>query len=54
MKETNRDRNAVGGGGGRGSNFPGIKRYEGVRFNVISVTRGGEWVGANFPEKNVT
>ena len=25
------------------------KRYEGVRFNVISVTRG--WVGVPFPEK---
>ena len=25
------------------------KRYEGVRFNVISVTRG--WVGVQFPEK---
>ena len=28
------------------------KRYEDVRINVISVTRG--WVGVNFPEKNVT
>ena len=27
-------------------------RYEGVRFNVISVRRG--WVGVQFPEKNVT
>ena len=25
------------------------KRYEGVMFNVISVTRG--WVGIQFPEK---
>ena len=25
------------------------KRYEGVRLNVISVTRG--WVGVQFPEK---
>ena len=25
------------------------KRYEGIRFNVISVTRG--WVGVQFPEK---
>ena len=25
------------------------KRYEGVRFNVISVTRG--WVGVQFPGK---
>ena len=24
-------------------------RYEGVRFNIISVTRG--WVGVRFPEK---
>ena len=34
-------RNADGGGGG--SDFPEKKRYEGVRFNVICVTRG--WVG---------
>ena len=27
----------------------GKKRYEGVRFNVISITRG--WVGVQFPEK---
>ena len=25
------------------------KRYEGVRFNVISITRG--WVGVKFPRK---
>ena len=25
------------------------KRYEGIRFNVISVTKG--WVGVQFPEK---
>ena len=30
--------------------FSGKKRYEGVRFNVISVTRG--WVGVQFPDKN--
>ena len=30
--------NAKGGGGVK---FSGKKRYEGVRFNVISVTRGG-------------
>ena len=35
-----------------GVNFSGKKRYEGVTFNVISVTRG--WVGVNFPEKSVT
>ena len=29
--------------------FSGKKRYEGVRFDVISVTRG--WVGVQFPEK---
>ena len=31
------------------SAFPGVKNvtYEGVRFNVISVTRG--WVGVKFP-----
>ena len=38
-------------GGGRGVTFSGKKRYEGVRFNVISVTRG--WVGVQFPEKSV-
>ena len=40
--------NTDGGGGGGVSNFPG-KRYEGVRFNVISVTRG--WVGVQIPGK---
>ena len=39
-------RNAVGGGGVR---FPRKNHYEGVRFNVISVTRG--WVGVKSPEK---
>ena len=39
-------RNADGGGGLR---FSGKKRYEGVRFNVISVTRG--WVGVQFPRE---
>ena len=34
---------------GGGVNFSGKNRYEGVRFNVISVTRG--WVGVQFPEK---
>ena len=33
-----------------GVSFPGKKRYEGVRFNVISVTRGG-WV--KFPGKKL-
>ena len=43
-------RNADGGGGVL---FSGEKkRYEGVRFNVISVTRG--WMGSNFQEKSVT
>ena len=32
-----------------GVSFPGKKCYEGVRFNVINVTRG--WVGVNFPRK---
>ena len=36
----------------RGLRFSGKKRYEGVRFIVISVTRG--WVGVQFPEKSVT
>ena len=40
-------RNADGGGGG--VSFSVKKRYEGVMFNVISVTRG--WVGVQFPEK---
>ena len=39
----------VGVGGVR---FSGKKRYEGVMFNVISVTRG--WVGSNFQENSVT
>ena len=39
-------RNADGGGGVK---FSGKKRYEGARFNVISVTRG--WVGVQFPGK---
>ena len=38
-------RNADGGG----VKFSGKKRYEGVSFNVISVTRG--WVGVQFPDK---
>ena len=41
-------RKAVGGGGCQLSRK---KRYEDVRFNVISVTRG--WVGVNFQEKSV-
>ena len=36
-------------GGGGGVTFSGKKRYEGVRFNVISVMRG--WVGVQFPGK---
>ena len=40
-------RNAVVGGWV--SAFPEKKRYDGVRFNVISVTRG--WVGLIFPGK---
>ena len=32
-----------------GVTFSGEKRYEGVRLNVISVTR--RWVGVQFPEK---
>ena len=39
--------NAVGVGGR--VSFPGKKRYEGVWFHVISVTRG--WVGVKFPGK---
>ena len=31
------------------STFPEKKRYEGIRFNVISVTRG--CVGVQFPEE---
>ena len=40
-------RNAMGGGGG--VNFHAKKLYEDVRFNVISVTRGG-WVSIS-PKK---
>ena len=32
-----------------GVQFSGKKRYEGVRFNVINVTRG--WVGVQFTGK---
>ena len=39
------------GGGGGGKIFR-KKRYEGVMFNVISVTRVG-W-GSNFPKNSVT
>ena len=39
-------RNAVGGGG---VSFPGKKLNEGVRFNVICITRW--WVGVKFPGK---
>ena len=39
-------------GGWEGVIFSGEKRYEGVRFNVISVTRG--WVGVQIPGKNFT
>ena len=35
--------------GVRGVRFSGKKRYEGVMFNVISVTRG--WVGSNLQKK---
>ena len=41
-------RNADGVGG---VIFSSKKRYEGVRFNVISVTRLRGWVGVQFPEK---
>ena len=40
-------RNADGGG----LTFSGKKRYEGVRFNVISVTGGGWVVAVQFPGK---
>ena len=36
-------------GVGGGVRFSGKKRYEGVMFNVINVTRG--WVGVQFAEK---
>ena len=42
-------RNADRGGGVR---FSGKKHYEGVMFNVISVTRGG-W-GSNLQKNSVT
>ena len=37
------------GGGGVCVTFLGKKRYEGVRFNVISITR--VWVGVKIPGK---
>ena len=42
-------RNAEGVGGCVCVTFSGKKRYEGVRYNVISVARG--WVEVHFPEK---
>ena len=36
-------------GWGGGVRFSGKKRYEGVMFNAINVTRG--WVGVQFAEK---
>ena len=42
-------RNADEGGGVK---LSGKKCYDGVRVNVISVTR--RWVGVQFPEKSVT
>ena len=41
--------NTVRGGG---VSFPEKKHYDGVRFNVISVTRGSE--GSKSEEKSVT
>ena len=38
-------------GGGKVSDFTRKKRYEDVRFNGISVTRG--WVGVKYPEKTL-
>ena len=37
--------------GGGLLDFPQKKRFEGVKFNVISVTRDGCRVGVNFPGK---
>ena len=34
--------------------FSGKKRYEGVMFNVISVTRGWVGGGSNFQKNSVT
>ena len=42
-------RNAMGGGWVGCVSFLGKKRYKGVRFNVISITRG--WVGGQIPWK---
>ena len=39
-------------GVGGGSDFLEKKHYEGVMFNVISVTRA--WVGVNFQKNGVT
>ena len=52
VTESRRKTNTDGVGG---VTFSGKKRYEGVRYNVISVTRG--WVGgggSNFLGKSVT
>ena len=39
-------------GVGGGVTFSGQKRYEGVRLNVISITRGWVGGGSNFQEKS--
>ena len=38
---------------GGGVTFSGQKRYEGVRLNVISVTRGWVGGGVQFPGKSI-
>ena len=42
----------MGVGGGGVKKISRKKRYEGVRFNIISVMRG--WVGVQFPKNSVT
>ena len=47
--QTVRDKCYVTHWGSGGVRFPRKKRYEGVRLNVISITRW--WVWVKFPEK---
>ena len=39
-------------GVGGGCHISGIKRYEGARFNIVGITRGG-W-GSNLRGKSIT
>ena len=37
--------------GGRASDLTGKKRYEGLRFTLLTLPGGGGWVGVKFPGK---